>query len=314
VSGGLLPNLPAASSVAPEIDLLFVALLALSTLVVLGVAGTIMVFAIRYRRGSSADRGGASEDRRIEYLWSGIPLLLFLTIFAWAARIYYDLSAAPDDAVPVYVVGKQWMWKLEHRDGRREINTLHIPVERPVKLIMSSQDVIHSFYVPAFRIKQDVVPGRYTTLWFEATEPGTFRLMCAEYCGTDHAKMRGSIIAMRPAEYERWLAGGTPPGSMAEQGGRLFRQFGCSGCHSPHATVHAPDLHGLFGRPVQLADGTSVIADEAYIRDSILLPRKQVVAGFAPIMPTFEGQIGESEILRIIAYIKSLGTEEVRRQ
>jgi cytochrome c oxidase subunit 2 len=202
------------------------------------------------------------------------------------------------------------MWKLEHAGGRREIDELHVPAGRPVKLVMTSQDVIHDFFMPVFRIKQDVLPGRYTTLWFEATKPGDYQLFCSQYCGTDHSRMVGRVVVMEPAAFERWLASGNSTGSMAAQGAAHFREYGCSGCHGASASVHAPKLEGLFGRPVQLADGSTVIADDRYIHDSVLLPRKEITAGYAPIMPSFQGQITEDALLEIIEYVKSLKTAQ----
>jgi cytochrome c oxidase subunit 2 len=210
------------------------------------------------------------------------------------------------------VLAKQWMWKLEHENGRREIDELHVPLGQPVELIMTSQDVIHSFFVPAFRTKQDVLPGRYTSLWFTATNTGRFHLFCAEYCGTDPAHMGGDVIVMEPAQFQRWLTAHAATQSMAARGEDLFRHLGCSGCHGENASVHAPNLAGVYGRPVPLSDGTTVDADERYIRDSILLPRKEVAAGYAPIMPSFTGQIGEDDILDLIAYIKSLASTKER--
>ena len=194
----------------------------------------------------------------MEIAWTLTPLAIFLAMFVWAANLYYEHATPPDDAMDVYVVGKQWMWKLQHASGRREINELHVPLGRPVKLVMTSQDVIHDFFVPAFRIKQDVLPGRYTTLWFTATRHGDYHLFCAQYCGTDHSRMIGRVIVMAPAAFAEWLASGNGPPTMAAQGAALFRQYGCSGCHGANATVHAPQLEGLFGRPVQLADGSTV--------------------------------------------------------
>jgi cytochrome c oxidase subunit 2 len=229
-----------------------------------------------------------------------------MVMFGWAAVLYYAHAAAPANATEIYVVGKQWMWKLEHVGGQREIDELHVPVGRPVKLIMTSQDVIHSLFMPVFRIKQDVLPGRYTMLWFTATKPGDYHLFCSQYCGTEHAQMIGHVVVMEPAAFERWLESGNASQSMAQEGAARFRQYGCSGCHGPSASVHAPKLEGLFGRRVQLADGTSTIADERYIHDSVMLPRKDVVAGYEPIMPSFQGQIAEDDLLDIVEYIKSL--------
>ncbi len=305
-----------ASTMAGRIDAIYFAWLGIAGLVALAVTVALIVFAVKYRQGSKADRSrGLDEEqrrinRRIEITWIVTPLAIFMVMFVWAADVYYDYAAPPPDALEVYVVGKQWMWKLQHPSGQREIDELHIPVGRPIKLVMTSEDVIHSFFVPAFRVKQDVLPGRYTTLWFQALKPGEYHLFCAEYCGTEHSRMRGRVIALAAADYERWLDHGTVPASMAARGAERFRQFGCSGCHGASSTVHAPKLEGVFGKPVQLRGGTSVIADERYIRDSILLPLKDVVAGYEPIMPSFQGQIGEDQLLEIIAYIKSIATDQ----
>ncbi|HEX7635229.1 MAG TPA: cytochrome c oxidase subunit II [Noviherbaspirillum sp.] len=304
---------PSASAAAGRYDALFLALVLLTGFAALAVTLLIVYFSIRYRKGSRADRSHApATGRRIEIIWTAVPLLLFLAIFAWAAYDYTWLYRAPPDAMPVFVVAKQWMWKLEHANGRREIDELHVPLGQPVRLVMTSQDVIHSFFVPAFRIKQDVLPGRYVSIWFTPTRTGEFHLFCAEYCGTDHAGMRGRIVVMRPSEFSAWLqAGNTQPG-MAARGFELYRRYGCSGCHEPQSSVHAPDLHGLLGREVHLADGRTLIADEAYVRDSVLLPKKDVVAGYAPIMPSFAGQIGEEDLLAIIEYLRSTGGGNAR--
>ncbi len=303
---------PEASTLAPRIDALLFAVTGVTTAVALAVFVTMIVFAIRYRAGSKARRADdvpaaqARARRRVEVAWTLVPLLLFIAAFAWATQLYVARAAPPAEAVDVFVVAKQWMWTLQHPSGQREINELHVARGQPVRLVMTSQDVIHSFFVPAFRLKQDVLPGRYTEMWFTPTRTGRFHLFCAEYCGTDHARMGGDIVVMEPADFERWLDahGGTP--DMAARGEALFRQYGCSGCHGANATIHAPDLAGLFGKPVPLADGTTVIADERYLRDSILLPRKEIAAGYEPIMPSFAGQIGEPDILDLIAYIRRL--------
>jgi cytochrome c oxidase subunit 2 len=277
----------------------------------------IVWFCIKYRAGSAADRGEAPQDAQrgtsgIELAWTITPLVIFIGIFVWAARLYMQAVTPPENAVPVYVVAKQWMWKLEHAGGKQEINELHVPRGVPVKLVMTSQDVIHSFFVPAFRIKQDVLPARYVTLWFEATKDGEFHLFCAEFCGTDHSQMTGKIVVMEPADFQKWLAVGAPT-SLAARGEAKFRAFGCAGCHSAGASVRAPRLEGLAGRPVTLSDGSTVIADARYLRDSVLLPNKQIVAGYAAIMPSYTGQIDEEGILELNAYIASLD-EEGRRK
>ncbi len=229
-----------------------------------------------------------------------------MVIFAWGAQVYFDNSTPPEGAMEVYVTGKQWMWKLQHPEGQREINELHIPVGRPVKLIMATEDVIHSFYIPAFRIKHDVVPGRYEYMWFTANKAGQYHLFCAEYCGNQHSGMIGWIYAMEPAAFEAWLSGPGGEGSMASRGEKLFQQYGCSTCHLLDTQGRCPNLRGVFGNPVKLTDGTQVTADEAYVRESILNPRAKTVAGFEQLMPTFQGQINEEGLLQLIAYIRSL--------
>jgi cytochrome c oxidase subunit II len=301
-----------ASSLASRVDVLFFVWLALATLVASAIAILIVFFAVKYRSGSSANRATAPEavrarrDRRIELAWIFIPLGLFVVMFAWAAELYYEHAAPPADAMDVYVIGKQWMWKLEHAGGQREIDELHVPAGRPVRLVMTSQDVIHDFFMPVFRIKQDVLPGRYTILWFTATKPGDYHLFCSQYCGTDHSRMIGHVVVMAPAAFAAWLARGNGAQTMAARGAARFRQYGCSGCHGANASVHAPKLEGLFGKPVQLEGGGSVIADERYVHDSVMLPKKEITAGYAPIMPSFQGQIAEEDLLDIVEYIKSL--------
>ncbi|MEO6749485.1 MAG: cytochrome c oxidase subunit II [Casimicrobiaceae bacterium] len=311
-----LPFLPVpASALADRYDTLFLAMTLLTGIVSTLIIVVMLVFAYRYRRGALVNRVLAPlaqrerTRRRIEFAWITIPLLLFIAAFTWAASLYYDRSTPPANALEVAVVAKQWMWKLEHTTGQREIDELHVPVGVPVKLVMTSQDAIHSFFVPAFRVKQDVLPGRYTVLWFTATRAGDFDIFCAEYCGTDHARMFGHVIALDPPQYQRWLITHDGAPTMAARGESLFRSNGCSGCHGTNAAVHAPSLEGLYGRPVPLADGTTVIADDRYVRDSILLPAKEVAAGYAPIMPSFAGQLDEADILDLIAYIRQLGDD-----
>jgi len=302
----------AASTVAGTIDDIYFVWLALSAAITIAIAALVVIFAIKYRHGSKADRNVASGEHyehtlhRIEITWTLVPLIIFLAMFLWSANAYYQSAAVPNDAVPVYVVGKQWMWHIEHQGGQREIGELHIPVGRTIALVMTSQDVIHSFSVPGFRVKQDVLPGRYTTLWFKATRTGDFRWFCTQYCGAAHSRMIGRVLVMEPDDFERWLALSDTAGSMAAKGAARFRQFGCSGCHGPSANVHAPRLEGLFGKPVQLQDGRTVLADERFIRDSVFLPNKEVPANYEPIMPSFRGQIDEEQMLEIIEYLKSI--------
>jgi cytochrome c oxidase subunit 2 len=298
-----------ASTLAGWVDGVFFYVLAITVFFTALICFLVLFFAVKYRRGSRADRSNPpSHNATIEALWIIIPMALALTIFFASTYVYYHLYRYPADAAEVYVLGKQWMWELQHPEGRREINTLHVPVGRAVRLTMTSQDVIHSFYIPAFRVKQDVVPGRYTSLWFEATRPGTYHLFCAEYCGTLHSGMVGEVVVMTQPDFEEWLQSGSVKESMAVEGERLFRQYGCSGCHGRNATVRAPLLDGVYGHAVPLQSGEVVTADERYVRDSILLPRSQVVAGYDPVMPTFETKISEGDLLKIITYIKSIGS------
>jgi cytochrome c oxidase subunit 2 len=296
----------AASDIAQRVDVLFYALLALTGAVAAAIFLVMIVFSVRYRAGSAAERRNPPANLRwLELGWIFTPLAIFIGIFAWAAFVYAGFYGGPDDAMSVFIVGKQWMWKAEHANGRREIDELHLPLGQPVRLVLSTEDAIHSFFVPAFRIKQDAVPGRYTTIRFTPTRLGEYRLHCAEYCGLDHARMGGRIVVMAPAEFARWLESGNENRALAAQGFELFRRLGCSGCHAAGSTVHAPDLAGVYGRTVHLADGRTLIADEPYLRDSILLPKRDVVAGYAPIMPSFQGQLDEGQLLSLVAYLKA---------
>ncbi len=295
----------AASDTAARVDLLFYCVLALTGAVALGVTVVALVFAVRYRAGSSAPRENPPVKRLgLELAWTFIPLGIFLVLYAWGAYVYAGFYTRGADAMTIFVVGKQWMWKIEHGNGRREIDELHLPLGQPVRLILSTEDVIHSFFVPAFRIKQDAVPGRYTSIRFTPTRAGRYGLHCAEYCGTDHARMGGAVIVMAPEDFSRWLQEGNENQSLAARGFDLFRRKGCSGCHGANSSVHAPDLDGIYGRVVHLEDGRSVVADEAYLRDSILLPAKDVVAGYKPIMPSFQGQLDEGELASLVAFLK----------
>ena len=306
---------PIASAHAGEVDLLLVLLLVLVTLLSAPVFVLLIVFAVRYRRGAKADRSDRPYGSiRLELFWAAIPFTLTLLFFVWAARLYFDYGRPPEDALEISVVARQWMWKFQHPGGQREINELHVPTGRPVRLGMISQDVIHSLFFPALRIKHDVLPGRYTQLWFSADQPGTYHLLCAEFCGTSHSEMRGRIVVLEPAAYQAWLERTPSDLSLAQAGARLFRSFGCSGCHVGSDVVRAPPLEGLFGSPVPLASGEVIVADEGYIRDSILLPRKHVAAGYRPVMPTFEGRISEDQLVQLVAYIKSLATEREYRR
>ena len=296
---------PAASTLAHRSDILFVALTLLCGTVALVLCTLVVFFAVRFRRGARVDRSPQRPIKGVEVAWTATPLLVFFCIFAWAAHDFISLADPPSGALPITVVAKQWMWKLQHHNGRREINELHVPQGEPVVLTMTSEDAIHSFFVPAFRLKQDVLPGRYTRLWFTATQLGTFPLFCSEYCGSEHSQMTGRVVVMTPSDYGRWLDTGPAQPSQAQYGLALFRQLGCSGCHDARSTVHAPLLDGLYGRLVHLQDGRTVVADANYLRDAILVPTRDVVAGFAPVMPSFAGQVGEEDIQALIAYLQS---------
>ncbi len=306
----------AASTTAPPVDRLYLFMVGLSAAMTLLVLILVVYLAVKYRRNNRVNRTQLPTGIKTELtcIFLAIPILMF--IFVWGAKVAYFLVRPPAGAMPVTVVPKQWMWKFQHASGRREIDTLHVPINQPVKLTMVSQDVIHSFYVPAFRVKQDVLPGRYTSTWFEATKPGEYRLYCAEYCGTNHSRMVGKVIAMTPGDFANWLAGGAANDEPPEvTGGKLFEQLQCATCHQGAATPAAtqagaqrgPALENLYMKPVALADGSTVIADDAYLRESILRPATKVVAGYQPIMPPFEGQIDEEGVLHLIAYIKSIG-------
>jgi len=298
---------PEASKVAQQTDYLYWALLSLSALTIIVVFGPMIYFLFKYRRGRKANRRQLHmPETMIEITWSLIPMVVFTGLFAWGANVYWTIEWPPPDAMEIDVVGKQWMWKVEHPEGNREIDELHVPLGRNIKLTLASQDVIHSFFLPAFRIKQDVVPGRYSTLWFKADKLGTFHLFCSEYCGTHHSAMGGSIVVMTPDAYQKWLMQGAPGPTMAQEGERIFREYGCSGCHVNSSIVRAPPLEGVYGRPVPLQGGSIVTADEAYIRDSILLPAKDIVAGYTNDMPSFQGHISEDDLMKLIAYIRSI--------
>jgi len=275
---------------------------------------TVLVIfaAFRYRRQRENEVGDAVEGNNIlEIGWTIIPLVIAIGIFAWGAAIYVNYRTAPKDTLDVYVIGKQWMWKLQQPNGRKEINELHVPVNRNIKLIMGSEDVIHNFYVPAFRVKMDVVPGRYNTMWFRPTKVGKYHFFCSQYCGTNHAIMGGWVTVQEPAEYAAWLSGESGDVNPVSAGEKLFTQLACNTCHIANGTGRAPSLNGVYGAKVLLADGTTVVADEAYIRESILEPKAKIVAGYQPVMPTFQGLVTEEQILNLTAYIKSLQSQPV---
>lgn len=298
-----------ASTFAGETDAILAGLILVALGFIVVIFGGLIYFAVKYRAGSNADRvGPIVRTGKVEAIWIAVPFTILLSLFIWAGRLYFIERRPPSDAINIYVVGKQWMWKTQHPTGRREINELHIPAGRPVRLIMTSQDVIHSFFVPAFRLKRDVLPGQYTDLWFEATRVGEYHLFCAQYCGTNHSRMVGRVVVMAPRQYQEWLATGTREFvAMPAAGSEVFTRLGCNNCHVPDSNLRAPQLEGLFGRQVKLQGGQTVSANENYIRESILEPQAKIVAGYPPIMPSFKGQVSSEELQQLVEYIKSLG-------
>jgi cytochrome c oxidase subunit 2 len=302
----------AASSMAGRVDALYFFLLGLTAFFSVLIAGLIVFYAVKYRRRSPDSVGKQVHGGFVlEITWTVIPFLITMVIFVWGASVFFAMTHPPADTLNIYVVGKQWMWKFQHLDGQREINELHVPLGRDVKLIATSEDVIHDVFVPAFRIKADVIPGRYVSLWFRATKPGRYHLFCAEYCGTKHSGMTGEVIVMEPAEYQAWLSGGAQGGSLADAGQKLFNELACNTCHRPDAQGRGPVLDGLLGKTVALQSGEMVVADEAYLRESILNPSAKITAGYQPIMPTFQGLVSEEQLLQLIEYVKSLQTQKV---
>jgi cytochrome c oxidase subunit 2 len=302
------PLLPErASAIAGEVDALFFFIVAVTIVFTVGISLALVFFAVRYRRRSDADRPAEIHGSLLlEITWTAIPLLIVVVMFVWGARVFFHMNRPPDDAMTVSVVGKRWMWKLQHPTGQREINELHVPKGRAVKLVITSEDTIHSFFVPAFRIKKDAVPGRYNVAWFRATKAGRYHLFCAEYCGTEHSKMIGRVVVLEPEEYQTWLAGGPPPESPVVAGEKLFTELNCITCHRSDSAGRGPVLQGIFGRPVKLASGDTVVADEAYVRESIVNPAARVVAGYQPVMPTYQGLVSEEQLIALVAYIESL--------
>jgi cytochrome c oxidase subunit 2 len=297
-----------ASSFAWKVDSLYFYLSGVTLFFTLLISATLIFFVIRYRRRSPYEiPRPIAGSHKLETIWTIIPFMIAMTMFAWSASVYFDQYKPPENAIEVYVVGKQWMWKLQHATGQREINELHVPVGRKIKLIMTSEDVIHDFFVPAFRTKADVVPGRYQTLWFEATKPGRYHLFCAEYCGMNHSGMIGSVIVMEPREFDDWLSGNTASTTPAAAGQQLYQTLGCASCHGTEGEGgRGPSLAGIFGKEQALQSGQSVTVDEGYIRESIVNPQAKMVIGFGPIMPTFQGQVTEDQLVQMVAYIKSL--------
>ena len=304
-----IPFIPeSASTVSGKVDALYFYLSGVTAFFTLLISGVLIFFVIKYRRRTAFEiPRPIAGSHKLETVWSVIPFIIAMSMFAWGAQIYFENSRPPKNANEIYVVGKQWMWKIQHSTGQREINELHVPVGRKIKLIMTSEDAIHDFFIPAFRIKADVLPGKYTTQWFEATKPGTYHLFCAEYCGMNHSGMIGSVIVMQPADFDNWLSGNASQQSPAVAGQQLFQSLGCVSCHGANGEGgRGPALVGLFGSKVSLTNNQTLTADEAYIRESIENPAAKIVSGFGPIMPTFQGQVTPEQLIQIISYIKSL--------
>ncbi len=303
-----LPLLPEqASNFAGNVDALMLYLLIVSVFFSALITGVIVYCFLKFRRKHPREIGASIQGSvPLEAVWTVIPFLLSMLMFGWGASIYINYRTAPKDTLDIYVIGKQWMWKLQQPDGRREVNELHIPANRSIKLILGSEDVIHDFFVPAFRVKMDVIPGRYTTMWFRATKTGRYHFFCSQYCGTNHAVMGGWVTVMEPAEYSAWLSGSSGEANPAAVGARLFEQLACNTCHLNTGQGRGPSLNGVHGSTVKLSDGTSVIADDAYIRESILNPKAKIVLGYQPLMPAFQGLVTEEQILNLTEYIKSL--------
>ena len=297
----------AASSQAHQIDALYWFLVIVSAIMTLLIFACIVLFAWKYNQRVHPHATQIEGSTKLELTWSILPFLVMLVMFAWGAQLFFAAQQPPKDAIEIFVTGKQWMWKIQYPEGGREIDSLHVPVNTPVKLTMASEDVIHSFSIPAFRVRHDVIPGHYDSLWFTATKPGRYRLFCTEYCGNQHANMVGWVEVMEQAAYANWSSGAGAQGTLAEQGEKLFAQYGCSTCHLLDQQGRCPMLRGLYNKPVQLNDGRTVIADDAYIRESILDPNAKIAAGFeSKVMPEFKGQLKEENVIQLIAYIKSL--------
>jgi cytochrome c oxidase subunit 2 len=297
-----------ASEQAATVDALYFFLVAVTGAFAVLIAILVAVFAVKFHRRHDDEVGEVIHGSlALELLWTFIPLGITMVMFVWGAQVFFHMTRAPKGATDIYIVGKQWMWKAQHMDGAREINELHVPIGRPVRLIMGSEDVIHSFFIPAFRAKADVVPGRFNHMWFTATVPGRYHIFCTQYCGTKHSNMIGWVTAMTPADYQTWLSGGSAGGSMVDAGAKLFADLTCNTCHLDNGQGRGPTLKGVFGKQTLLANGQTVKVDDAYIRESILNSQAKIVSGFQPIMPTFQGLVTEEQLLQLIAYVKSLG-------
>jgi cytochrome c oxidase subunit 2 len=299
---------PEASTIAPWMDELYVFLLGMTVTGVILVAVIVTTFSLRYRKSVHPVATQIEGSTLLEATWTIIPLGIFLVAFVWGALLYFRIYNPPVNSMNIYIVGKQWMWKAEHPGGQHEINALHVPTGQPIQLTMISQDVFHSFSIPAFRIKREVIPGRYSTVWFNATTPGTYHIFCTQYCGTNHSQMIGEVTVLSPDDYKKWTEESTSGMSLAQNGERLFASMGCNACHSGNAAARGPSLAGVYGSTLQLTNGSQVQVNDAYLRDAILNPSEHVTAGYAPIMPTYQGQIGEDGLIDLVEYLKTLHT------
>ena len=295
-----------ASGIAPYVDALYFFLVLMTIVGTTLVATLLLVFSIRYRREKNPVATQIEGSTLLEATWTIIPLAIFLLAFVWGALLYFRIYDPPANAMNIYIVGKQWMWKAEHPGGQHEIDSLHVPLGKPIQLTMISQDVFHSFSIPDFRIKREVIPGRYSTVWFEATQVGTYHLFCTQYCGTQHAGMIGEVTVLTPGDYKKWLEQSNSGQSLAQNGERLFASMGCNSCHNGTAASRGPSLAGVYGSKLTLTDGRQILVDDAYLRDAILNPSEHVTAGFAPIMPTYQGQISEDGLIDLVEFIKNM--------
>jgi cytochrome c oxidase subunit 2 len=300
---------PEASKIAPQMDALLFFMVLVSLIGLTVVALLVTSFSILYSKRRHPVAEQVEGSTLLEATWTIIPLGLFLVMFVWGALIYFRVFTPPANAMNIYVVGKQWMWKAEHPGGQHEINSLHIPTGRAIQLTLISQDVFHSFSIPAFRVKREAIPGRYTTVWFEATAPGTYHIFCTQYCGTNHSQMIGDVVVLTPEGYKQWLAESTSGASMAQNGERLFASLSCAACHNARPDARGPSLANVFGSKLALQSGGSVLADEAYLREAILNPSQHVTQGYQPIMPTYQGQISEEGVIALVEYIKNLDSD-----
>ncbi len=297
-----------ASTIAPYADALYFFLIGMTLVGLLLVGALVFGFSVRYRKARSPVATQVEGSTLLEATWTIIPLAIFLVTFVWGALLYFRIYNPPTNAMNIYIVGKQWMWKAEHPGGQHEINALHVPVNRPVQLTMVSMDVFHSFSIPDFRVKREVIPGRYSTVWFQATAPGTYHLFCTQYCGTKHSGMIGEITVLTPEDYQKWTEESTSGTSLAQNGERLYASMGCNQCHNGTPGARGPSLAGVYGSKLTLANGSQVTVNDAYLRDAILNPSQHITAGYAPIMPTYQGQISEDGLIDLVEFIKNQNT------